>query len=213
MDYSQKLRQINNRYNPDSSMLVEQRMFSGESAYDKDVARYVMRAMKAVDEEYTKRTKAAGEAVKQHLKESLTNVSYEYQGSVMTDTHIRGASDIDLLVLCEKFVGTDIFKVREELAKTWKYNSYQLGRLCQFDNSFSQYEGNSSQDMAFLRAQIEKIMSRTYTICDISKPKAVKITNQNFHRDVDIVTSSWFQSLDYVLDGMPDNKRGIKINI
>ena len=189
MDYSQKLRQINNRYNPDSSVLVEQRMFSGESAYDKDVARYVMRAMKAVDDEYTKRTKAAGEVVKQHLRESLTNVSYEYQGSVMTDTHIRGASDIDLLVLCEKFVG----------------------RLCQFDNSFSQYEGNSSQDMASLRTQIEKIMSRTYTICDTSKPKAVKITNQNLHRDVDIVTSSWFQSLDYVLDGMPENERGIKI--
>lgn len=54
-------------------------------------------------------------------------------------------------------------------------------------------------------------MSRTYTICDISKPKAVKITNQNLHRDVDIVTSSWFQSLDYVLDGMPEDKRGIKI--
>ena len=39
-------------------MLVEQRMFSGESVYDKDVARYVLRAMKSVDEEYTKRTKA-----------------------------------------------------------------------------------------------------------------------------------------------------------
>ena len=80
-------------------MLVEQRMFSGESAYDKDVARYVMRAMKAVDEEYTKRTKAAGEAVKQHLKESLTNVSYEYQGSVMTDTHIRGANLLEQISL------------------------------------------------------------------------------------------------------------------
>lgn len=65
--------------------------------------------------------------------------------------------------------------------------------------------------MASLRTQIEKIMSRTYTICDTSKPKAVKITNQNLHRDVDIVTSSWFQSLDYVLDGMPENERGIKI--
>ena len=37
----------------------------------KDVARYVMRAMKAVDEEYTKRSKAAGEVVKQHLKNYL----------------------------------------------------------------------------------------------------------------------------------------------
>lgn len=130
MDYSQKLRQINNRYNPDSSILVEQRMFSSESVYDKDVVKYVMRAMKAVDEEYTKRTKAAGEAVKQHLRGSLINVSYEYQGSVMTDTHIKGASDIDLLVLCEKFIGTDIFKIRQELEKTWKYNSCQIDRLC-----------------------------------------------------------------------------------
>ena len=88
-------------------------MFSSESIYDKDVVKYVMRAMKAVDEEYTKRTKAAGEAVKQHLRGSLINVSYAYQGSVMTDTHIKGASDIDLLVLCEKFIETDIFKIRQ----------------------------------------------------------------------------------------------------
>ena len=211
MDYSQKLRQLNNRYNPDSSMIVEQKMFSGESVFDKDVARYVMRAMKAVDEEYTNRTKAAGEAVKQHLKYSLANVSYEYQGSVMTNTHIKGASDIDLLVLCEKFVGTDIYKVRQELTETWKYNDYQIGRLSQYDNSFSKYEGNSLQDMANLRSQIEMTMARTYTICDISKSKAVKITNQNLHRDVDIVTSSWFQSFNYILNGMPESERGINI--
>ena len=39
----------------------------------------------------------------------------------------------------------------------------------------------------------------------------MKITNQHLHRDVDVVTSSWFQSLDYILSGMPDEKRGIKI--
>ena len=36
----------------------------------------------------------------------------------MTNTHIRGASDIDLLVMCEKFHGTDIYKVREEINKS-----------------------------------------------------------------------------------------------
>ena len=211
MDYFKKLKQINNRYNPDSSEVVEQKMFSGESEFDENVARYVKRAMKAVDEEYTKRTKDAGETVIKHLKNSLTNVSYEYQGSVMTDTHIKGASDIDLLVLCENFVGTDICRVRQELAKTWKYSDYQIDRLRQFDNSFSIYKGDSSQDLAILRRQIETTMTNIYTICDISKSKAVKITNQNLHRDVDIVTSSWFQSFDYVLEGMPDSQRGIKI--
>lgn len=114
-------------------------------------------------------------------------------------------------MLCEKFVGTDIYKVRQELTETWKYNDCQIGRLSQYDNSFSKYEGNSLQDMANLRSQIEMTMARTYTICDISKSKAVKITNQNLHRDVDIVTSSWFQSFNYILNGMPESERGINI--
>ena len=39
--------------------------------YDKDVVKYVKRAMCAVGEDYTKRTIEAGEAAKQHLKEAF----------------------------------------------------------------------------------------------------------------------------------------------
>lgn len=35
----------------------------------------------------------------------------------MTNTHIRGASDIDLLVMCEKFYGT-----RNVIRETWNQN-------------------------------------------------------------------------------------------
>ena len=211
MDYKQKLNQINNRYNPDSSRLVEERMFSGEMSSDSDAIKYVKRAMKAVDDAYTQKTKAAGETVKEHLNRSLANVSYRYQGSVMTDTHIKGASDIDLLVLCDKFYNSDIYKVRQEMSNTWKYTDRQISRLHEYDRSFYPYQGNSFHDLATLREQIELIMKQTYTICDVSKAKAVKITNQNLHRDVDIVTSSWFQSFEYVLEGMPKDKLGIKI--
>lgn len=211
MDYKQKLNQIDNRYNPDASKLVEERMFSGEMSSDSDAIKYVKRAMKSVDDTYTQKTKEAGETVKEHLKKSLTDVSYQYQGSVMTDTHIKGASDIDLLVLCEKFYNSDIEKVRQEMSNTWKYPDYQIYRLHQYDRSFYPYQGNSFNDLATLRKQIEIIMKQTYTICDVNKAKAVKITNQNLHRDVDIVTSAWFQSFEYVLEGMPKNKLGIKI--
>ena len=51
----------------------------------------------------------------------------------------------------------------------------------------------------------------TYKDYDISKPKAIKITNHHYPRDVDIVTSSWFDSFDYVLNGSQKEYRGIKI--
>lgn len=108
---------MSDRYNPDNAPLLEQRILSGELSYDKDVVKYVKRAMCAVGEDYTKRTIEAGEAAKQHLKDSIRNISFEYQGAVMTNTHIRGASDIDLLVMCEKFYGT-----WNVIRETWNQN-------------------------------------------------------------------------------------------
>lgn len=211
MNYNQRLSALNKRYNPDSLRDVELRMFANESGMDNDVVRYVKRAMAPVDAAYTHKTKEAGENVKQHLREVLSDVTYEYQGSVMTNTHIKGSSDIDLLVICEKFVGTDIQKVREELEKIESYNYWELNRLSSYARNFSLYQGNSSNDLAQIRETIERKMLSTYTNCDIKKPKAVRITNQNLYRDVDIVTASWFQSFEYVLKGQPSELRAIKI--
>lgn len=211
INYTNRLDKLKNRYNPDKDMLVEQRTFSATSGEIKDVATYVRRAMREVDDSYTQKTKDAGNAVKQLLGSKLANVEFEYQGSVMTGTHIRGASDIDILTLCTKFYGTEIDKVRNEKFNSWVYNAIQLSNLQSYDNYFSQYKGNSNEDLRQLRLQNEKILVGTYNDCDISKPKAIKITNHHYHRDVDIVTSSWFDSFDYVLNGSPKEKRGIKI--
>lgn len=211
MDYNQRLSSLNRRYNPDTIRDVELRMFANESSLDKDVIRYVRRAMAPVDSVYTLKTKEAGETVKKHLSEVLTDVSYEYQGSVMTNTHILGTSDIDLLVICDKFVGTDILKIREELEKRNDYNYMELNRLSSYSRSFSSYQGNSFLDLAHIRETVEKKMASTYINCDITKPKAVRITNLNLHRDVDIVTSSWFQSFEYVIKGQPEELRAINI--
>lgn len=214
MDYKSKLVALSNRYNPESVTLYETRLFSnsGLQSTDRDVVQYVKKAMCAVDENYTRKTKEAGEAAKNHLKGELCNVSFEYQGSVMTDTHIRGASDIDLLVLCDKFQGTEITKVRGEIKSPSRYYTLQERYLLEkYDQSFSLYQGDSFSDLANLRADIERIMRQTYDICDTSHAKAVKIRNKHLHRDVDIVTASWFQSLDYVLHDMPKEELGIKI--
>ena len=134
-DYSNLIRRIEDRYNPDQNRLVEQRMFSDLSTEGRDVAKYVKMAMSAVDEHYTAITKEAGEAVKKHLKDEqqYMNVTYRYQGSVMTNTHIKGASDIDLLTFTNKFVSTEIFEIRNILQSPYT-SAYDYNNLTKLRN-------------------------------------------------------------------------------
>jgi hypothetical protein len=129
----------------------------------------------------------------------------------MTNTHIKGASDIDLLVLCTKFNHTDIDRVRCELNNSSSHTYDELLFLRSYDNRFSPYIGNCNNDLHQLRLDIERVMSSHYAICDILNPKSVKITNQNLHRDVDVVTSCWYDSYFYVLHGEDETNRAISI--
>lgn len=211
INYNSRIGNLRSRYNPDRIQLFEDRVSRETLGIVGDTQKYVRMAMMAVDEEYTRKTKQAGEAAKDHLKRDLSNVEYRYQGSVMTDTHIRGGSDIDLLVLCTKFNHTDISRIRNELNNTLSHTYTELANLRSYNNRFSAYQGNCYQDLRSLRLDIERIMKSNYAMCDISKPKSVKITNQNLHRDVDVVTSCWYDSYYYVLNGEDETNRAISI--
>ena len=115
INYNSRIEKLKSRYNPDKLQIVENRVFSETQGLFGDTQKYVRMAMMAVDSDYTAKSKQAGEAAKEHLKRELTDVEFRYQGSVMTDTHIKGSSDIDLLVICTKFNHTDIDRVRREL--------------------------------------------------------------------------------------------------
>lgn len=213
-DYSNLIRRIEDRYNPDKNLLVEQRMFSDLSTEGRDVAKYVKMAMSAVDDHYTAITKEAGEVVKKHLKDEqqYMNATYRYQGSVMTNTHIKGASDIDLLTFTNKFVSTEISEVRKILKSPYSsvYDSYDLTKLRNYADNFSQYTGDFLQDLRELRASNERVMRKWYDECDIEKAKAVHIYNKNLKRDVDIVTACWQDKINFVVK--EDEKyRGVAI--
>lgn len=95
------------RLNPDG--ITFQKTFTEElSALSySDALTFVRLAMKSVEPEYTEKTKEAGGRVKEHLDNGLVNKTFRYQGSVMTNTHIKGYSDIDLLVISDKFYTWD----------------------------------------------------------------------------------------------------------
>lgn len=210
-DYRQLLSNIQTRHNPEKQISVESKMLSGLPIYSNDIQQYVYMAMMAVDDEYTSKTKEAGQRVKDHLLNGgLSNVSYHYQGSVMTDTHIKGHSDIDLLVICNKYYTYDAQNVQQILANNINYSNFQLSKLRTIVGRES-YQGNSLEDLRSIRLESENILYWKYDICDLTHPKAIKITNQNLHRDVDIVVASWYDDVDSILNDQKIPYRGIQV--
>lgn len=209
--YDSLLEGVQKRYNPSKFQEIENRMYFDLCDVDRKVAKYVKMAMNEVDEKYTQVTIEAGEKVKEHLQRCQYGISYEYQGSVMTKTHIRGNSDIDLLTLTGKFNDTDYTQARNIVESSmYEYSFNQQLRLKDFVGSFSHYQGDANNDLKLLRLENETILKQIYSSCDIEKTKAIRITNLNLNRDVDIVTASWHNSIDYIVS-QDKTYRGIQI--
>nr|WP_294948795.1 hypothetical protein [uncultured Mucilaginibacter sp.] len=199
--------------NPDRIALSKS--FSDElsSISYSDVLYYVRIAMNGVDETYTQRSKDAGEKVKNHLiNGGLKDVSFAYQGSVMTNTHIKGYSDIDLLAMSEKFYSRDISEVNRILQDPVRKQSYHIPQINSLitEQNLSVYQGSSLEDLLLLRLNSETILSGVYSIHDLTKPKSIKIHNTNLKRDVDIVVANWYDDIRSIVNGRGEN-RGIQI--
>ena len=211
-DYRKLIESIQARTNPQNIAL--EKAFSDElsSISYSDILKYVRYAMKGVEPEYTQKSRLAGERVQNHLKENLSDVIYKYQGSVMTNTHIKGASDIDLLVITNSFYTFDRKSINTvvttESLKS-KLSNYQLEKL-QNQLKGGSYS-NALSDLRKNRIDSENTLNPVYDICDISHPKAIKITNKSLNRDVDIVTANWYDNLTAVLRDKDSDFRGIQV--
>ncbi len=168
--------------------------------------------MNGVNPTYTQKSKLAGEYVKDHLVAGgLKNVTFEYQGSVMTNTHIKGTSDIDLLAISDKFYSRSIFEVNTILSDNNIQNKYypsQIERLA-LEQGRPYYSG-SEADLAKLRYDSEAILTDVYSVIEKRKPKSIKITNTNLKRDVDIVIANWYDDIRSIVNGK-GGYRGIQI--
>ena len=200
------------RLNPENRVLLK--AFSDElsTISYSDVLVYIRTIMKGVEPEYTQKSKDAGEKVKEHLAKELKDVSFKYQGSVMTDTHIKGYSDIDLLTISEKFYSYDASNIKNILeSQQIRANYYQsaLDKLQKEINNLN-YVGNVLDDLRNLRLDSETILTKVYSICDKSKPKSIKINNLSLRREVDIVIANWYDDVSSIINDKGDN-RGIQI--
>jgi hypothetical protein len=211
-NYRQLTESIRGRINPDNFTL--EKSFSDELAtisYSQ-VLTYIRYAMNAVEPEYTQKSKDAGERVKEHLSKELKDITFKYQGSVMTDTHIKGYSDIDLLTISEKFYSYDANNVKQILDTPERRDKYYQSSITKMQNevSNSSYLGNPIEDLRKIRLDSETILSNVYNTCDKTKPKAIKIKNLSLNREVDIVIANWYDDVSSIINDKGDY-RGIQI--
>lgn len=212
-DYRQLAQNVQTRLNPDKEILLERKMFSDLSDASTDVLKYIKLAMRGVEPEYTQKSIDAGERVKFHLG-SLSNVTFKYQGSVMTNTHIKGASDIDLLTICNKFYSWDragIENVLNSYVEKTNYSTTAISKLEKEVQDFSPYLGSPIDDLRQIRLESENILQQKYIQCDISNGKAIKIRNLSLKRDIDIVVASWYDNIYSVINDKNEDFRGIQV--
>ncbi|KPC27616.1 Uncharacterized protein ABJ99_0112 [Pseudomonas syringae pv. cilantro] len=146
-------------------------------------AKYALGIMQEVDPTYTQNSVAEGERVKNQITTRIsTEVKFEYQGSVPLNVHIRGVSDIDILVLLSGYLTIDLSGSR---ANTTDYSNW-VGQ-------------SGTAQLAFLRSELESALKAAYPAADvdITKDKAIALSGGSLLRKVDVVPSHWHDSANY----------------
>lgn len=160
---------------------------------------YALGAMQPVDADYTRISIAEAERVGKQLDSGLrargVQVGFRLQGSVPCNIHIRGVSDVDLLVLDEAFFTYDTSGLR--------------ARSGHFTSPVTYTPLSALQR---LRSGAETILKDKFPQAkvDTSGAKAIKLSGGSLRRPVDVVPSHWHDTSDYQVSRR-EADRGVQI--
>lgn len=169
-----------------------------ERLSESSAVKYTIGAMSQVDPKYTEISKRTGEKVAETLSDLLAaygkKVESRMQGSVPLNIHIKGHSDVDMLIIT-----TPIVLVQTPLSPFASYLPATDTRPM-------------VEILKELRELCEVKLADRYhaeTVnCDNSK--SITMEGGSLQRKVDIVPSCWFDSIEYQ-ESQNETYRGIKI--
>lgn len=159
----------------------------------KDALDYISETMLAVDSEYTDFTfeecKRVESQIKQACDTNQVGVNFRHQGSVTTDTHIKFYSDIDLLVITDRF-----HDLKSPLVPTIHYT------------------GDPMADLIEIRSIVESRLETSFPKAKVDKTgnKAVSISGGSLSRKIDVITASWLETTEF-RNTYKEEDKGIKI--
>ncbi|PBP62596.1 hypothetical protein CCL19_20365 [Pseudomonas syringae] len=158
---------------------------SFESIQEPDGVKYTVGAMAPVEKRYTEISIAEGERVATSLSKSLlaesVNVEYRLQGSVGLDVHIKGYSDVDMLVLI-----ADTLTVQSPYVNPSSYSDAKDMRPL-------------TEIISDLRSRSERILTNNFPKVNINVNggKSIALEGGSLARKIDIVPAFWYHSRDY----------------
>lgn len=160
--------------------------------------KYAVGAMAPVDSRYTQISINEGSRVANSLAKSLSlegvNVDSRLQGSVGLDVHIKGYSDVDMLVL----VG-DTLLVETPIETPGSY-------IDAFDKR------PKEEIIGDLRSRSERILPSNFPKVEVvtTGGKSISMEGGSLARKIDIVPAFWYHSLNYQKNPADHNK-GVQI--
>lgn len=154
---------------------------------------YIINAMRSIDKKYTDKLIEQGNRVENQLKKRLEieypALEFERQGSVSNNTHIKYSSDVDVLVIIDKFVTVE-----------------------SSSNITTPYKGNLNQDLLELRTRCVEELKKAFpeTKVDDTGANSVEISGGSLACKVDAVPSNWYDT-DAYYRSYNKIERGIEI--
>jgi hypothetical protein len=189
MDYTEALRRLRQRRNPEDLMIKEAYAHIKED----EPIRYIIGAMAEIDPDYTRKTYSEAERVQNQIdagmKRNSLGSEFEYQGSITKNTHIRAYSDIDVLTLEKRFVDLEAPQTPA-----------------------NPYKGSPTDDLCQIRAICEETLRSAFPKAEVdsSGARSIKISGGSLARAVDVVPANWYNTNKYVETGYKVY-RGIQI--
>ncbi|RZI54664.1 MAG: hypothetical protein EOP12_01635 [Pseudomonas sp.] len=161
--------------------------------------KYALGAMQAVDADYTRISLEEARRVGAQLKTGFGRkniaVDFRLQGSVPCDIHIRGVSDVDLLLIDDRYC---------------RYATMGLKAVSGYYDSPITFD--TLLALVQIRSDAEKILQDAYPAAtvDTSGAKAINLSGGSLRRPVDVIPSNWFDTIDYQTSN-DEADRGIHI--
>ncbi|KHS86610.1 hypothetical protein ACI51Z_08350 [Pectobacterium carotovorum] len=158
--------------------------------------RYAIGAMQSVDTRYTEICIETAKRIENQLSNKLTNLGYtlefELQGSVPLDIHIKGFSDVDILVIDQEMLRYARDGIRASSYTPTTKDSVSILRCLRIDS----------------KRELELAFPKTFV--DDSGSKSLRITGGSLQREVDVVPAIWWDTVQYQ-QTMEDSDRGVAI--
>jgi len=169
-----------------------------EKLNESDSIKYAIGAMAPVDKKSTEVSISEGKRVADSLIKSLRDRGIDtiskLQGSVALDIHIKGHSDVDMLIIKES-----VFHVESP-------------RIIPNNYTDSDDRRTMENIVKEIRLESEKILPNNFpkVKVDCTGNKSIAMSEGSLQRKVDVVPANWYDTIAYQ-QSKDENDRGVKI--